>query len=112
MPYIKTTTNVSLTAAQQDTIKTRLGQDISLIGKSEGWLMVDFCADSPLYFKGTAAPAAIVTVELYGAADPAAYARMTAAITSLVGDTLSIPADCIFVKYAEYAHWGWNGSNF
>lgn len=112
MPYIKTVTNTAIPADTMEAIKTQLGKDALLIGKSESWLMVDFQEKSPLYFQGTNAPAAMVSVELYGTAGPDACARMTAAITKLLGSELNIPANRIFVKFQEYQHWGWNGSNF
>lgn len=112
MPYIKTTANTPIPPEKREAIKAQLGQDSSIIGKSESWLMVDFCENSPLYFKGTDEPAAIVSVDLYGAAGKDAYGAMTSAVTKLLNTQLSIPADRIFVKYTEYGAWGWNGSNF
>lgn len=112
MPYIKTTTNTPIPEETRAQIKTQLGRDASILGKTEGWLMVDFCERSALYFQGTDEPAALVSIDLYGASGAAAYDRMTAAITRLLGDKLGIPADRVFVKYQEYAHWGWNGHNF
>jgi hypothetical protein len=112
MPYIKTITNAPISADKRESIKAQLGQDISLLGKSESWLMVDFQENSPLYFKGSSDPAAIVSVDLYGAARPDAYSKLTASVTKLLTAQLEIPPDRVFVKYTEYTHWGFNGSNF
>lgn len=112
MPYIKTTVNVPIPADKREIIKSALGKDASIIGKSEGWLMVDFRENSPLYFKGSDDPAAMVSVDLYGAAGADAYRKMTSAVTRLLNTQLGIPADRIFVKYGEYSNWGWNGNNF
>ena len=41
MPYIKTTTNVSVPADKEQIIKQKLGKAIEIIpGKSERWLMI------------------------------------------------------------------------
>lgn len=112
MPFIQTVTNVPIPKDRMEAIKTQLGKDVSLIGKSESWLMVHFVENSPLYFKGTGDPAAIVSVDLYGKAADSAYAKFTASITTLLENELNIQANRIFVKYQPYEHWGYNGSNF
>lgn len=112
MPHIKITTNTPIPREKQETIKTQLGNDAAIIGKTESWLMVELCENAPLFFKGTDAPAAIASVDLYGAASGDKYGKMTAAITKLIGEQLNVPADRVFVKYSEYRNWGWNGSNF
>lgn len=37
---------------------------------------------------------------------------MTEALTKILTEALSVPADRIYVRYEEVSHWGWNGSNF
>lgn len=111
MPYVKTTVNIPIPAAKMEVLKERLGKDIALLGKDEAWLMVDFRADSPLYFKGSPAPAAMVCVDLYRGSTERAYQRFTEAVTRLLAEQLSIPADRVFVRYVECDTWGWNGSN-
>lgn len=112
MPHIKITANTAIPADKRDAIKTQLGADVSIIGKTESWLMVELCENAALYFKGSDAPAAIASVDLYGAAGADKYGKMTAAVTKLLGEQLNIPSDRVFVKYSEYNNWGWNGSNF
>lgn len=112
MPHIKITANTPIPAEKREAIKTQLGKDSAIIGKSEGWLMVELCENAVLYFKGSDAPAAIAGVDLYGSAGADRYGQMTAAITKLLGEQLNIPSDRVFVKYCEYKNWGWNGSNF
>lgn len=111
MPYVNTTTNTPIPADRREAIKARLGRDVSIIGKSESNLMVDFRENSPLYFKGTPDPAAIVAVDLRGEPDPAACDKLTGVITKLLGEELGIPAERVFVKYQVYTLWGWNGAN-
>ena len=112
MPYINIASNTPIGAEKREAIKARLGKDIGILGKSEMWLMVDFRENSPIYFNGTSGPAAIADVDLLGAAKADAYNKFTAAVTELIYKELDIPADRIYVKYAEYKHWGLNGANF
>ena len=37
---------------------------------------------------------------------------MTAAITQILSEELSLEPSRIYVQYEEVNHWGWNGRNF
>jgi phenylpyruvate tautomerase PptA (4-oxalocrotonate tautomerase family) len=112
MPFINTKTNVAISKEQEVSIKEKFGQVISDIGKSEGWLMVGFDGETPLYFKGSDEPCAISEVSLYGKASANAYNQLTADITQILNETLHIDSSRIYVKYQEVDYWGFNGSNF
>ena len=58
------------------------------------------------------APAAIAEVSVYGGADGENYRQLTGRVCDILDSVLDIPADRVYVKYAETEHWGWNGSNF
>lgn len=111
MPYIKVTANCPIPLEKREAIKSQIGVDVQILSKTEDWLMVDFCENSPLYFKGTSQPAALVAIDLYGAATPDAYERFTAALCAMLARQLAIAPDRMFLKYSEYKHWGWNGHN-
>ena len=113
MPFIHTRVNRSISQEAEKKLAKDLGQAISCLGKSENWLMLQFEDNCRLYFKGDSQkPLAFVNVKLYGHAGKDAYEQMTEKITAMLEDTLSIPADGIYVEYEETEHWGWNGSNF
>lgn len=113
MPYIKTTTNVSISASAEKELKDQFGRLISLIdGKTESWLMLDFNEAEHLYFAGSDAPAAMVEVDIFGTASDKEYDKLTEALCSCVSEKLGVSPSRIYVKYAEVEHWGWNGSNF
>ena len=78
MPFINTKTNLPISKQTQIALKASFGEAIGLIGKSEPWLMVQFEADSNLWMAGSDAPAAMVEVDLYGAAAAADYEALTA----------------------------------
>lgn len=114
MPYINTTVSTSISKESQTSIKTKLGKAISLIpGKTESWLMLSFNENKDMYFKGSnEKPLAYVTVSLFGSASDSAYDALTAEITKIIHEELAIDPACIYVKYEEISHWGWNGVNF
>ena len=112
MPFINTKVNVSLSKEQEQTLKTQFGQAISLIGKSEPWLMLNFDDNCKLWFKGSDSPAAIAEVSLYGKASPSAYDALTARLTDILAAVLNIAPNRIYVKYSEIEYWGLGGSNF
>ena len=113
MPYIQTRTNTEINEEQRNEIKRRLGEAISILGKSESWLMVEFVPNCNLYFKGDKTnPIAYVDVKLYGSSDPSSYNNMTKEITGILTETLGISPANIYISYGEYANWGWNGNNF
>ncbi len=113
MPFIQTKTTVAITPEKEKAIKEKLGEAITIIGKSESWLMLGFEDNCRMYFKGdNSKPMAFVEVKLFGKSTPDAYSRMTAAVCDIIGGELGISADCIYVKYEEVSNWGWNGMNF
>ena len=113
MPFIHTRVNRPISEEQEKALARQYGQAVSLLGKSESWLMLQFEDQCRLYFKGECGePLAFVSVKLYGGAGKDAYQRMTGRVTEILGDVLSIPAEGIYVEYEETEHWGWQGSNF
>ena len=74
MPFINSKISVALSDAQEQEIKSSLGQASTAIpGKSESWLMVGFEPNCSLYFKGEKSPKiAFVDVSVYGSASKSA----------------------------------------
>lgn len=114
MPFIHARVNRPISQETEKELSRALGQAIALIpGKSESWLMLQFEDNCRLYFKGDSQkPLAFVNVKLFGSAEDAAYARLTAEITAILERTLHIAPDGVYVQYEETRHWGWNGANF
>ncbi len=113
MPFIRTTTNVTVSAKKAANIKTRMGQGISLIpGKSEDWLMVHIVDGAPLFFKGEDDPCAIVEVKLYGSSDEESYQALVSDITDILHEELDLDPDRVYVTIEELSVWGWNGGLF
>ena len=114
MPFIDSKVSVKISPEQEKELKRRLGQAISLIpGKSEQWLMAGFEDDYHLYFRGdNSQPTAYVEVRIFGSPNKDAFSKMTAEITKIFGEVLSIAPDHMYIKYSATPDWGWNGSNF
>ena len=113
MPYIQINTNLSVTEEQHIRLKDAFGRAIeSFPGKTEQWLMVECNPDRKLYFRGSDAPCAMVCVELFGQAQPAAYDRMTQETCRIMEETLGLDPASVYVKYEEIGQWGYNNMNF
>lgn len=113
MPYLHAKTNGIITKEQEIRLKERFGEAITLLGKTENWLMVEVEDQCRLYFKGDGEQsAAFVEIRLFGKASASSYDAMTEAATKIVEEELKIPGDRIYVQYEEVDHWGYDGSNF
>ena len=113
MPYIEHQLSVALSGEQQKNIKRRLGEAVTLLGKSENYLMVGFHERCDLYFAGKKLErGAYVAVSLYGRASSSAYEKLTERICAILGEEAAIPPQNIYVTYREVGDWGWNGGNF
>lgn len=113
MPYIQTRTNCKIDKEKELKIKERLGEAISLLNKSENWLMVEFVPECKMYFQGQDDKLiAYVDIKIYGRANVGDYDNMTEAVTKILNEELDINPNCVYVSYGEYDNWGWNGHNF
>mgnify|MGYP004457715435 FL=1 len=113
MPFIDSKVTVKLTEEKKNSVKTRLGQAISILHKSETYLMVGFEDEYDLYMSGNRLEkGAYVSVSLFGNASSDDYEKMTSAICDILQDELGIPADHVYVTYHGVNDWGWNGRNF
>lgn len=113
MPFIDSKITVPVAPEKKESIKTKLGQAISLLGKTENYLMVGFEDSYDLYLGGKKLEkGAFVSVSLYGNAPSSAYDQMTGEICSILADELDIPGSNVYVTYQGIKDWGWNGGNF
>lgn len=113
MPFIDSKITVPVTPEKKEAIKSKLGQSISLLSKSETYLMVGFEDNYDLYMGGEKLEkGAYVSVSLFGEASSAAYEKMTGEICDILADELQIPGDKVYVTYHGVNDWGWNGRNF
>ncbi len=114
MPYINLKTTKSLSKENCQNLKAAFGKAIECFpGKSEAYLMVGIEDNVKLWFRGDdSSDSAILDVELLGAVNSQASAKMTAEICNILSEELGISPDRVYVKYTGYSDWGWNGTNF
>ena len=113
MPYISTTTNSSITKEQELLLKNGYAKAVTLIGKSENYLMLSFQPDTSMYFAGKSdEPIAFIEVKFFGTSSSERLSRLTAELCKLVANVLSVSPTKIYVKYEEVQNWGWSGYNF
>lgn len=113
MPFIDSKITLELNDAQKDSLKTKLGKAVSIIGKPESYLMVGIEDGYDLYFAGNKLDkGAYVAVSLFGNASSDAYEKMTAEICRILEEELGIPGRSVYVTYHGVNDWGWAGRNF
>ena len=109
MPYISFKTNHKLTLRQENTIKSKSGELISLIpGKTEKALMIHMEDDQIMYFKGEETPCMMIEINLYKSAEFDDKKKLTDAMIQMIHETTKIEADHIYVIFHEFDHWGLN----
>ena len=113
MPFIDTKVTMKLSDSQKENLKTKLGKAISVMNKSETYLMVGILDGYDLFLGGKKLEkGAFISVQVLGNVDQAQSNKMTAEICKTVNEELGIPGDCVYVNYLGYRDWGWNGGNF
>ncbi len=112
MPFIDCKMNVDITKQQETELKDEFGKAIELIpGKSENWLMVNIQPKCALYFRGSNdKPTAMISVTIYGKANPNAYDALTSRFHTILSNVAGIEE--MYVSYSETGNFGYNRSNF
>ena len=110
MPYIRTSTNIKIEDEKLNNIKTKYGEAIRLMGKSEDWLMLEFNDNAKMYFKGNNSPMVFIDVKVLGSVNNSD--EMTAKLSEIIGEELGIPSSQIYIAYQGYSDWGFSGRNF
>lgn len=113
MPFIDSKVTLPMTEDKKETIKAKLGQAITTLNKSEGFLMVGFDDDYTLYMGGKKLEkGAFVAVSLFGNASPDAYSQMTAKICDIYETELGIPRGCSVCDLQRYQRLGLERKEF
>ena len=114
MPFIISRMNVPISAEQETKLKTLLGLAIELVpGKSEEYLLLGFEDNCRLYLRGdNSRPIAYIEADIFGNEGHMGYEQFTAAVTDIFAETLGIPAENVYVRYADIPSWGAGGMNF
>lgn len=112
MPFIDCKLSKKITEEKKERVKEELGKAVSLLRKSEAYLMVGFNTDYDLYFGGRKLEnGAYVSISLFGDV-PHDCSRMTKAVCDILKNELSISPDEVYITYRGVKDWGFNGDNF
>ncbi len=113
MPFIDARFSTPVNEVKEENIKKRLGEAISLIGKSEAYLMVQIEGDCSLYFKGNKDDeSAYFEVKLLGKSTKANYETLTKALCDIAQEELGISGSRVYVKFEEVEYWGFDSFMF
>ena len=116
MPLIKVQTSVSDTAALDiDGLLKSLSASLAKhLGKSDSYVMTAFEANTPMTFGGTSDPACYVEIKSVGTMGGQKTSAMSKAFCEKLSDVLDVPANRIYIEFADAAGamWGWNGRTF
>lgn len=113
MPFIDSKISVKVTEEKKEIIKSEFGKLMSVLGKSETYLMVGIEDDYSLWMGGKKLEkGAYVSVSLFGNAPSSSYEKLTEAICNLFEKELGINGSAVYVTYHPVTDWGWNGVNF
>ena len=114
MPYLALRTNREIAHAQRTALLSNLSATVAtLLGKPERYVMVSLHDASPMLFAGSDAPLAYLELKSIGLPQQRTP-ELSAALCTLVGETLDIARDRIYIEFAnaERNMWGWDGTTF
>lgn len=113
MPFIDSKITVPVSNEKKEKIKAELGKALSVMHKTETYLMVGIADKYDLWFGGKKLDkGAFVSVDVLGTPSSDDCVKMTGEICSILKKELDIPGESVYVKYGGTKDWGWNGSNF
>lgn len=113
MPFIDCKVSKKLTDSQKDEIKSELGKALSVMNKTENYLMVGIVDGYELYFGGKKVQnGAFVSVSVLGNVVPTQSDAMTGKICEILSSVIGANGNEVYVTYQGFSNWGWNGSNF
>lgn len=100
MPFIKTSTNISIDENKKEKLKERFYSSINIIGKPENYLMLEFDDNKTIYFAKSNEPLAFIDVKVLGSLQNTN--EMTKCLTTIITEELNIPSNRIYIAYKDY----------
>lgn len=114
MPYLLIQTNQSIDpSAAAALAKKASAETAALLGKPEGYVMVCVRPGETMSFAGDTAPLAYLELKSIGLPEDHTT-DLSAGLCRLVGEELDIPAERIYIEFADAQRhmFGWNGGTF
>lgn len=106
MPFIFLKTNQEVKKAQEEKIKSLVGQAIEAIpGKNESNLLIGF-EQLSMYLKGQDQHVALIEIQIFGSENHIGFQQFASQLTDIVADTLSVPTSNIYIVFQDLETWG------
>lgn len=110
MPYVHISTSVSVNEEKKSALLEAIAPLLPILpGKNRDNAMVQLDDARFMAMGDTSVPCAFAEIRLYKASPAAAKEKFAAALTALLGESLGVPADHVYLNYMEMDHWGMNG---
>ncbi|MEA5003117.1 MAG: hypothetical protein VB081_06425 [Christensenella sp.] len=111
MPYINLNTNKQLAPEQKQTLKTQLGDLISILpGKTAEQTLIKIADECDMYRRGFDDALCMIEIYLYQMQPFGCKADLTKAIVALMEKDYGIPAPNLYIKFDEMPVWGVDGA--
>jgi len=114
MPLLKIQTNTPVEAGKKKALAVEASRAVAgMLGKPERYVMVSIEENPAMLFAGSHEPLAYLELKSIGLPGNRT-AEFSASLTALLGEHLALPADRIYIEFADAPRnmWGWNGATF
>jgi phenylpyruvate tautomerase PptA (4-oxalocrotonate tautomerase family) len=114
MPYLKLTTNTSISNEQSPELLSQFSQLLAKeTGKPERYVMVELDSDRKMIFSGNNDPLAYIECKSIGLTSDQAKS-LSASLSQILTEKLHISADRVYIEFSNCPadFWGWNSSTF
>jgi phenylpyruvate tautomerase PptA (4-oxalocrotonate tautomerase family) len=111
MPYIDVNISNKLSEKEEEVLKSKLGELISIIpGKTEDVLMIGINDGYTIYFSGQRKEkVAYVNIKLFKEAAFQHKAAFVEKVAQFLESEYGVTANNLFITFGEYDSWGVNG---
>lgn len=114
MPLLRITTNITPDEDSRQAFCQTASQAVAdMLGKPERYVMVAFDSSADMRFAASSEPCAYLELKSIGLPEDRT-ASFSETLCTLVTDRLGIPADRIYIEFANAGRslWGWNSGTF
>lgn len=114
MPLLKIQTNKPLDTVAGKSLAAAASTSVAgMLGKPERYVMVSVEHNPAMLFGGDDAPLAYLELKSIGLPENRT-AQFSATLTDLVEQQLGIPAERVYIEFADALRhlWGWDGGTF
>jgi len=114
MPFIKVETNVVIDEADIPSVTKKMSElAASMLGKPETYVLATLEPEKPLFFGGTDAPAAYVTLDSIGLPEDRTT-DFSKEICGFLASNLGIPGNRVYIAFGDIQRhlFGWDGKTF